>query len=373
MTGRRKPGAAPLPPNLYRNGPYFQYRHPQTGRRYGLGRDKAKAVAAARKLNDTLMGEQPEQPLVSKVLGILPVTVHSLIDRYLKERVPDKKWKPQTEANMKGYLRRYQREFGTRMVAAIDTKFVADWLDALGSDNAYIKHRPLLIDLFAFAKAKGLTSSNPAAETLRKLPPDRMRHRLDLDKFWAIHEAAPLYLQVAMELMLITLLRPIDAVRVKRTNVIDGWLRTSLIKTDSYDQPVHLEICMTSELEGVFAKAASSGIASPFVIHRRPDRKVRTAWREHWTQVDEGYLGRAFTEVRDTIGAYAELPPAQRPTLYEIRSLGVWVYEKLLGYPRSYTKALTGHTTEKMTGAYEAGHEISYQRVEAGLKLGDLR
>lgn len=373
MTGRRKPGSGPLPPNLYRNGAYFQYRHPQTKERFGAGRDKAKAVAAARKLNDTLMGEQPEQPLVAKVLGVSPVTVHALIDRYVKERVPDKEWKPKTKDNMLGYLRRYRREFGTKMVAAIDVKFMADFLDALDGRHAYLKHRSLLLDVFAFARAKGLISQNPVAETLLVPAPPRVRQRLDLAGFWAIHAGAPLFLKVAMELMLITLLRPCDAVHVKRSDVHDGLLRVSLRKTDSYDAPVHLEIPMTSELEAVFQHAAGSGLVSPFVIHFRPKRKVKAVWREHWTQIDEGYLGRAFTEVRDALGLYAELRPAERPTLYEIRSLGVHVYEKVLGYPRSYTKALTGHTTEKMTGAYEAGHEVSYQRVAADLKLGDLR
>lgn len=373
MTGRRKPGATPLPPNLYRNGAYFQYRHPQTGRRFGLGRDKAKAVAAARKLNDTLMGEQPEQPLVAKVLGVSPVTVHALIDRYVKERVPDKEWKPKTKDNMLGYLRRYRREFGTKMVAAIDVKFMADFLDALDGRHAYLKHRSLLLDVFAFARAKGLISQNPVAETLLVPAPPRVRQRLDLAGFWAIHAGAPLFLKVAMELMLITLLRPCDAVHVKRSDVLEGYLYARLRKTDNYDKPVHLKIRMTPELEAVFQRAAGSGLVSPFVIHFRPKRKVKAAWREHWTQMSEKYLERAFTEVRDALGLYEDMPPAQRPTLYEIRSLGVHVYESLMGCDREYTQALAGHSTARMTGAYKDGHGVEYREVEAGLKLGDLR
>lgn len=40
-----------LPPNLYESGGYFQWRHPVSGKRFGLGSDRQRAIREAREAN----------------------------------------------------------------------------------------------------------------------------------------------------------------------------------------------------------------------------------------------------------------------------------------------------------------------------------
>jgi hypothetical protein len=62
----RNPANRALPINLYKNGRYYQYRHPQTGRYYGMGTDRAAAIRAAHQLNAQLI--EPIS-LTERVLG----------------------------------------------------------------------------------------------------------------------------------------------------------------------------------------------------------------------------------------------------------------------------------------------------------------
>lgn len=63
-----------LPLNLYRgDGMLWRYRHPITGKYHGMGDDKAKAIIAARKLNELLVLQSTLFPvlLVKSLLVLL--------------------------------------------------------------------------------------------------------------------------------------------------------------------------------------------------------------------------------------------------------------------------------------------------------------
>jgi len=82
MTRPRAKRNKDLPPNLYRSGKNtWRYRHPVTGKFHGMGADKAKAISAARKLNDLLI---PSSDLVSNVIG--EVTFGEFAQKFLTEK-----------------------------------------------------------------------------------------------------------------------------------------------------------------------------------------------------------------------------------------------------------------------------------------------
>lgn len=81
MGRRRAPSRKNWPNNLYPNRNGFKYRHPDTGKETWFGRDKRKAFAAARRLNDVLA---PVNDFVLSVLGSRTITLGQVDDFVLR-------------------------------------------------------------------------------------------------------------------------------------------------------------------------------------------------------------------------------------------------------------------------------------------------
>lgn len=354
-----------LPANLYQNGPYFVYRRPD-GKRVQVGKDMAAAVRAANVLN--IKYSQGGEDLVARVEsgGKTTNTVEVLTTRYELERVPRKKWGAKTRQNMIAYLQRYGALWGKRIVADISVRDVSSFLDGL-SESAYPKHRTLLCDLFAFAAAKGLCEDNPAAQTLVEAPPERKRMRLTLEQFGEMHEAAEPWYKTALDIALLTLQRRADVVRMRFDDIKDGRLYVVQQKTKKHGSAAYLAMEMGDDLRRVIASARASGLISPFIIHRRPKRRIAWEGQEHWTQVRDEQLSKEWAETIERT-SLAKLKPGLRPTFHEIRSLGAHLYENA-GFPADYIQALLGHTSAKMTGTYLEGHGPKWTACAAGLKL----
>ena len=89
----RRPKNRALPQNLYptNGGRSFMYQHPVTGRRHGMGSNKAEAIEAAKELNALLM---KDNDLVAKVLGQVTVTKH--VEWFFQNVAPEREYKPST-------------------------------------------------------------------------------------------------------------------------------------------------------------------------------------------------------------------------------------------------------------------------------------
>src|SRR5690606_29001611 len=74
-----------LPDNLYVNAKGYYYRHPRTKVNHGMGSDRARAIAAAKILNQRLVGVTD---LVSKIIGA--ETISKVIERFRDEYLPEK-------------------------------------------------------------------------------------------------------------------------------------------------------------------------------------------------------------------------------------------------------------------------------------------
>ena len=97
-------------------------------------------------------------------------------------------------------------------------------------------------------------------------------------------------------------------------------------------------------------------IPSPFLVHRKPTRRVRSDWREHWTQVAPEMITRAFEEARDKSGCCNHMEKRIRPGFHEIRSLGGDQHRKS-GWEEKRIQALYAHSEREMTEHYLSGHE----------------
>jgi integrase len=173
--------------------------------------------------------------------------------------------------------------------------------------------------VLACAVEEGWIETNPALQT-RKANYMRQWARLTKEAYDAIYEKAEPWLQTAMDLSLLTLLRREDIVSIGFADVHDGALWVVPGKTEG-STGARLRIELDGDLPAVIARCRD-GVLSPYLIHRlsekaRP-RNLRAKTREHHTQVLPEQLSRAFADARIAAGIDGESPP----TFHEIRSLG---------------------------------------------------
>lgn len=357
--------------NLYasvKNGvTYYQYRHPGTGQYHAMGTNKPEAQAAARQLNSILV---KEADLVGEVLGTAGKDINHLIGRYRKELLPTKRLADGTQKILEYRLNRIDRDIGTKQIDEVDVQTIAKYLDDNFERDAYIKHRATLIDLFRFAIMKGLYPAdigNPAEITYANSEYEKNRRRLTLVQFWEIHAQAEPWMQHAMEIALITLQGRAEVINMKFADYKDQVLQVIRQKSSKHEHS-HLMI-HCPQLEEIITKARQSNVPSPYIIHRRPVRKVEAEGRDHWTKLTPNTFTAEFRKTRDKCECFKGMPREHRPTFHEIRALGSWLY-KQQGYDNeTYIQPLMAHADPKMTEHYQQGHQREWVRVEAGLVI----
>ncbi len=358
----RSKARAGWPDNLYPNRGGFKYRHPTTRRETWMGLDRAKAFAAAKKLNALLV---PSGSLVDRVVGAQE-TVADALAVFRKDDVPGRKWKPKTAEVYESVIRRIELGLGTTALATLTVKDCATFIrNVTDSPRARQQFRLVLGWILACAVEEGWMDTNPAMQT-RKFTHERQRDRLTIDAYNAIWAQSPTWLQHAMDLSLLTLLRREDVTRVRFADVRDGSLWIVPTKTEGTSN-VRLQIAVTEPLGALLARCRDA-VLSPYVIHRLPDKArpshMRAKGRDHHTQVLPEQLTREFADARDRAGIVSENPP----TFHEIRSLGGAML-KDAGWTLEQVQALMGHATGAMTKVYLEGHDAPWQAVSPGLAL----
>src|SRR5690606_13299923 len=163
MMGRaRKPSRRDWPANLYAHRDGFKYRHPITRKEHSMGKDKAKAFAAAKKLNALLM---PGNDLVGKVLTP-GETVADAIKVFRTDDIQDRKWAPKTAEVYESVIRRIEAGLGSTPVADITVKICATFIrEVTESERARQQFRLVLGWILACAVEEGWIDTNPALST----------------------------------------------------------------------------------------------------------------------------------------------------------------------------------------------------------------
>ncbi|WLD56921.1 phage integrase Arm DNA-binding domain-containing protein [Salinispirillum sp. LH 10-3-1] len=363
---RRSRNTANLPPNLYIvAGKYYQYRRPTDGKRFGMGTDKARAVAAAQQLNSMLVSLPGAESAVERATRPDTLLMRDFIKHYYEKLLPKRKLAEKSQ-KMHHWKRKYIAEaLGNYSVDEIDVRDVAKFLGGYPPTTSN-QYRALLVDIFRHAVAEGYCRENPAELTIPQIG-EKRRKRMTVEQYQAIHAASALWLQNAMDLALLTLQRRGDVVAMRWENVREGALYVIQEKTKKHDTG-YLRIIIGPELDAVIKRCRDS-VPSPFLVHRRPitQHKAQRDALEHWTQVRGDFLQKAFAKVRDSLPELANMTAEERPTFHEIRALGIKLYRDAGQNPQH----LAGHAQERMTKNYEAGHdEIRWvEAVASGLTL----
>lgn len=366
-----------LPDNLYPNGKYWLYKNPVTGKRTSINKPRTEAIKLAKAANAKLFPLMVNDgALLAMLTGEPARTFRNLLDRFETEWLPTRSYAARSLQEIKFKLARYRDDLGSRMVGQFDVLEIAEYLDQF-SNNAYTKHRGLMVQIFAFAVSKGLAERNVAELTLVKLEEEKKRQRHTVEGVEKIlaYEGTPEWLRRTIRLGLLSLQRREDIVTWPKSaaDTEKNTLKVSPGKTQNYDSPIHLEVVMGSALREVILECVRSPVVCPYLIHYSPKARKREQLdaKLHWNAVTPDYLTKAFAKARDDSEAYKSMKPGEQPTFHELRALGAWLYEQQ-GFPQEYIQALMGHADVKMTEHYQTGHgpdSVVYQVVHADLKL----
>lgn len=362
MGRSRSKSRAGWPDNLYPNRDGFKYRNPKTRKETSLGTDRARAFAAARKLNALL---QPADDLVGRVIAPKD-TVADAVKIFRAEEVPAREWAESTATNYENILDRIVAGVGTREVETFTVKDCATFIrQVTESARARQQFRLVFGWVLACAVEEGWCDTNVALAT-RKHVHKRKRDRLTIEVYNAIYKKAPTWLQIGMDLSLLTLLRREDVAALRFTDAREGKLHVMPLKTAN-STGVRLRIAMSEPLAALVARARDD-VASPFIVHRLPEKarpaEMRAKKRTHHTQVLPEQLSRAFADAREA----AEIGGANPPTFHEIRSLGGALLREQ-GWSKEEVQALYAHTDATQTAEYLEGHEQPWTDVQSAQSL----
>lgn len=348
----RNHGSKDLPPNLYRkkdsrNGLiYYSYKDPVTGKFFGLGKDKALAVATAHAENQLLpagptLHERIERP------------ARRLFSRWLAEYrqiIEEREIEDNTKRNLRMRIKRLDTEFGKQDINAITTIMIADYLGGMvkaGKSHMSRAMRSLLRDVFMEAMAAGWTAGNPV-EVTKAAKVKVARERLTLEMWRAIHaKAGTAWLKRAMELALITGQRREDIASMLFKDEQDGHLLVIQHKTKQrlrLSTSIGLQ-CIGLDLASVIKLCRDNVVSKHLVHHARTISKAKAG-----SPIMLDTISKKFAEARDAAVSAGEIVVSgSPPTFHEMRSLAA----RLHAAEGRNAQALLGHKSAKMTDLYK--------------------
>lgn len=343
-----------LPPNLYVNtAGYYSYRDPEKKTQKGLGRDRAKAIQAARAANAALATREPSS-LVDWVLGKTDYTLAGWLPVY--RELWEEKTAPteSTLANSRSLLNRLAAsDLGKMRMRQIETVHVATYLDAFAKGNGSAIGRNMrskLSDIFRWAETQGVieVGKNPVAATFN--PGYKVkRERLSLEQFWAIHAQASTWAKNAMMLALVTGQRRDDIANMKFADYKDGYLHVAQGKSGGetklqIDGAIRLAKIGVSV--GEVVAACRDLIVSRHLVHYTE----RSIMAKPGDMVQGPRIAVAFQKARDKAGIVAT-EGRTPPSFHEIRSLSERLYREEFG--ADFAQAMLGHKSAQMTSKYD--------------------
>jgi integrase len=356
-----------LPQNLYFDSrrSTYRYRRPTDGKWFQFGADRIKAIDAAKQLNLEFMRGAD---LIGTVMGSTSESFIGFLDTYERDVLPPRELAKGTLGLYAVHFRRFRKQFEGKAVDQITIRMIAEMLDVLTPRTAN-QCRALLIDIFNHAAAKGLCPDNPAASTINRIE-KKQRKRHTIEGLKAIREKSPPWLQNAIDLALITAQRRTDILNMRFDGVREGYLYVVQQKTAKASDAAWIRFKVTEELQAVISRCRDD-IVSPYLVHRRPDRKIQkqAQTKDHWTQVEERYLTRAFKEAREAADCYKGWKEEEMPGFHEVRALSLHLYQKA----GKNGQKIAGHASESMTKNYQKDHaEIVWSEAVPDLNISEI-
>jgi predicted transcriptional regulator len=351
-----------LPPYVYYDKARDSYvvRNPLGEKKCRRFADREEAIKSALAL--ALYIEKERQ---AALLDAGHPTVFNVVESLIDNQLAHEPWKPSTRRNCMAKIRRIQKHFGKQPIHRITAAHLSKWLKSFcGTADQYNKWRDMLETIWDYAFEQGHVSVNEAAKVMKhstslNLEENlKVRQPLDLEGFQAIRRQARPWLQLAMDIAIVTLQGRNEVVNMKHSDFRDGYLYVIRKKTSNRSKTAFIRIPTTADLLELKGRGLLlDGTLAPNLIHRRASRQ-RREWvapaGEHWAYVRPEYLTNAFYDAREASGHYAHLDPEERPTFHEIRGLGARLYRDK-GVAATEIQLTLTHADEKTTAIYLNG------------------
>ncbi|MCX8602430.1 MULTISPECIES: hypothetical protein [unclassified Gilliamella] len=378
MTPRsRKSSYKELPDYLVYDKSKKQYRFTLTnGVRKLMGANKSRAIAIAIEYNNRMRYKNilSTETLVIESGGdkgeYQPFSNH--IDHLMERIFKEEKLSERVKQGLTNDSIRAKEFFSTIASTDIDLEHVNLYLKQYHANgSAEVQNRKVMFlkKLFSYAVDESIMMDNPATRKKLKKLDGKKRKRLSIEDFIKIKNHAPLWLKTAMELSLQTAQARLEVSRIKYSikspsygesgciwldaplNGIYGTLYINRQKTKD-KEAAHIAIPIGEQLKRIIDNSRDL-VLSPYVVHRMPEKATKINKNvDHFTQVDAGYLSKAFSAIRDEIGVMGNLPIEYRPTFHEIRALSAHLFEQQGINPQ----ARMAHSDEKSTKIYTKNH-----------------
>jgi integrase len=352
------------PRGLHESRPgYFVWDNPVTGKSVPIGRvpladAKLQAIEANLWAQDQLAAPR----LVDRLTAGEGLTLAQWLTQWVEGLATADDLAKNTLKAYRTSVRAVCTHAADALLARTTVKVVADALEAIaehrGARTAQAC-RSVLKTAFSAAMAKGLMDSNPALVT------DAVKVRVQRTRFtwetfqqvWRALDSEPAWLRNATALALISGQRREDIVSAAFGDISDEVWRLTQAKTGrKLAIPLDLRLdVLGMSLRDVVAACRRTAVVSRHLIHQTQPRGNSPVG----APIFQDTLTKRFTAaVQQVLG-----PGETLPTFHELRSLSKRLYDDQGGVD---TKALLGHSTERMAAVYKDARGAEFERVRIG-------
>lgn len=307
-------------------GVYYTWKHPKTGKEYGLGYSFQEAAAQAREANlSLLVAPTNKLTLSDRISETAGRTMSEWLDVFkdILWKRPSKKLggtgrAESTKAKDLKMIADMREHFKDALISKITTIDCSDLLRKFqdkGHDRAAVNMRSYMVDCFGEAEAAGWIprGTNPAEITKAQAPKTK-RSRLSLEHFKKILDNSSGWSRISILLALVTGQRVSDVAVMSYENVSGGFLHVQQIKYGHRIKiPLKLELLGYS-LESII-KQSRKVVGAKTIVHQTE----KTARSQPGDALLDMTISRNFTAlVREHLPKKWEGTP---PTFHEIRAL----------------------------------------------------
>lgn len=342
---------------------------------------EASSVAAANqlaedanKLRGTVTASKRKMPARNQ-LGYHVPTYITYQERLNPQLLAKKSWQ-----NRRYAINQFAQHFAALPIGNITWDHISQWWDGIGYNQQKLRHAEFR-KLFNWLMAQGLlpkldynpfTTADDRPRLISKQQVQKQRRPLSLPEYWAIYKLAGEMgypaLQLAMAISLYTTYRREDICKLRwDENIIDNHLQLVIGKSEAQKGSARAArhsraLDQHPMLANIINQARELSLVNrrcPFVISHWPKRRVWNQEKTHLAQITPERLTRMYAEV-------AKKAEITGTSFHEIRGLSSTLH-RLSGYTTEQIQELMAHEDKSTTLAYQDGHELPYNNIQATL------
>lgn len=270
--GRKRTSNFDLPPRMHKKGDCFYYVTTTIPRKW-IRLDKSLPVA--------------KQMWAALEGAGTPGTFGSLANKFLAECTQD--LAVNTRNNYTVHSKTLVKVFGAMQLNEIKPHHIGTYLDSHVAPMSANIQIGLMSTMFERARRWGMADMNPCKGVRRNKMKPRDRYITD-DEYRLIRSHCPDWLQIAMDISLLTTLRESDVLKIRLSDIADGHLYVQQKKTGKR-QAFGISAALESAMAKAKALKRGGAVRSLYLLHDDSGKSYR-----------EKFLQEKFREARTLAG-----------------------------------------------------------------------